>query len=138
MLTTVEKVLLLQDLEIFGFVSTEHLAQLAAVCEEAEWPARETLFRQGEPSAKLHLLVEGQVKIEGLGNNRIVEKTALDFWSFFAQSKHQLTAQTVEKCATLVLSFDDLVDILTAEAEFAWALLKYLARLGLNCPQALE
>lgn len=129
MLTTIERVLLLQDLDLFQFASTEHLAQFAAVCEEAEIPARQTVFRQGERASKLYLLVEGKVRLESKDSqNRIAEKTALEFWSFLAEGNFKVTAQTLENCTFLAISFGEVLDLLTAEAEFCWAILRYLSR----------
>lgn len=129
MLTTIEKVLLLQDLDLFQYASTEHLAQLAAACEESEMQARQTVFRQGERALKLYLLVEGKVRLESKDSQaRIAEKTALELWSFFAEGSFKVTAQTLEDCTFLAISFQDVADILTAEAEFCWAILRYFSR----------
>jgi CRP-like cAMP-binding protein len=129
--TTIEKVLLLQDLEIFGFASTEHLAKLALVCHQIEFDVDNIIFRKGEPSSKLYLLVEGHVSLENReGQKAVVEKCALGFWSFFAESTHRVTASAQGKCTLLAVSLEDMVDLLTAEPEFCLAIVKYLARLG--------
>lgn len=134
--TTIEKVLLLQDLEIFSFASTEHLAQLALVCHQIEFDADDIIFRKREPCSKLHLLVEGRVSVEEQGDeNAVVEKCALDFWSFFAESAHQVTARALGKCTLFAVSLEDLVDLLTAEPQFCWTILKYLSRLGRKLQQ---
>ncbi len=127
MLPTIEKVLLLQDLGILSFASTDHLAQLATLCQANTYPADETLFRKGEPHSELFLLVEGRVSLETEANPETVEKCALDFWSCLAQSAHEVSAKCVDDCTVLLVSFEDLVDILSSEPDLSWAILRYLA-----------
>lgn len=130
MLTTIEKVLLLQDLDLFSLATTEHLAQLAALCRESNPGRDEIIFRQADPCSKFYLLVEGKVSLQDGAQSLIVEKCGLDFWSFFAQTQHRMTARAVEECVVLAAGSEDVVDLLTAEPEFCWAILRYLARLS--------
>ena len=46
MLNVIEKVLLLQDLDLFRFAYSEHLAQLASICRETEVDNEIILFRE--------------------------------------------------------------------------------------------
>ncbi|MDA2937830.1 Crp/Fnr family transcriptional regulator [Acidobacteria bacterium AH-259-A15] len=133
MLTTVEKVLLLQDLDFFRFAYSEHLAQLASICQEKEIPKDTLLFRKGEPYPTLYLLVKGRVSLElGEGKTNTAEKRVLDFWPFLAEGKHQVTAQAAEDCVLLAVPFKDMVDLLTAEPELCWAIMRYVARRALS------
>jgi CRP-like cAMP-binding protein len=130
MATTIEKVLALQDLEIFAFASTEHLAQLAALCEQTEVASGKVLFERGHTSVRVYFLVEGRVSMLHEHKNTTVEKCALDFWSVLGQSEHAATAQAVDTCFLLSTLLDDFVDLMTAEPEFCLAILKQVARLG--------
>ena len=47
MLTTIEKVLLLQDIDIFEFTTTEDLSHIATITEEVEYKVDSTLQRRG-------------------------------------------------------------------------------------------
>ncbi len=129
MLTVIEKVLLLQDFELFRHASSEHLAQLAAVAKVIDVEKGSILFRKGETARNLLLLLEGAVALEdGDPQQAPVEaRDALDCWSFFAQSPHRYTARTAGSCRLLSVSLDDMVDLLTSEAEFCWALMRQLA-----------
>ncbi len=129
-LNTVEKVLLLQDLEIFRFASTEHLSLLAAMVREREFEAGSELFRKGDPSAELCLLVRGRAELDPIaGATEQVERVALDFLSFFSDKPHAFTATAIEPCTLLSVPYEELVDYLTSEAEFCWAILRYVSRL---------
>jgi CRP-like cAMP-binding protein len=131
MLNVIEKVLLLQDLDFFQFAYTEHLAQLASICREAEVGEQIVLFREGEECKRFHLLISGQVTLE---REEVVvdsvEHGALGTWAFFSESTHRFTATAATDCRILTVSFEEMADLLTAEPEFCWAVLKYLARLG--------
>ncbi len=129
-LKTVEKVLLLQDLDLFRFVSTEHLAQLALMAKEREIPAGSVVFRRGEASSELCLLVRGKVRLEGgEGQSEEVEQSALEFLSFFSGQPHLLAAQAVEDCTLLTVASEELVEYLSGEADLCWSLLRYVSLL---------
>ncbi len=129
-LNTVEKVLLLQDLEIFRFASTEHLSLLAAMVRERDFEPGSVLFHKGDPSAELCLLVRGRAELNPIaGSTEKVERVALDFLSFFSDKPHAFTATAIEACTLLSVPYEELVDYLTSEAEFCWAILRYVSRL---------
>jgi len=128
MLTVVEKVLLLQDMEVFGFAQTEDLAQFASVCRETEVSPGMTLFREGEMGRTLFLLVRGGIVLEKDGLElEVVNRGGLDIWSFFADSEQKFTARAVEESLLLTITFDEIVDLLTSEPEFCWAITRQLA-----------
>jgi CRP-like cAMP-binding protein len=131
MMTVIEKVLLLQDFELFRQASSEHLAQLAAVAKVIDVEIDSILFRQGETARNLLLLLEGTVVLEdGSIQAPVQRREALDYWSFFSQNPHRYTARTADRCRLLSVSLDDMVDLLTSEAEFCWALTRELARVS--------
>ena len=131
MTTIIEKVLRLQDLDTFRFTYTEHLAQLASVCEEMSRDPGFQLFRQGEACRKLYLLVEGRVRLEdGSDGTKAVQTTALEEWSFFAQEPHRYSATCIDTCLLYSVHYTQMVDLLTAEPEFCWAITRHLAKIG--------
>ena len=130
-LNVIEKVLLLQDLEFFRLAESEHLAQLASICRVVDVEPGSVLFREGEPSKVLHLLVDGSVQLEVEG--RVVgsaDREALDHWSFFAEGAHLYSAKAAAECRLLAVDHEDVADLLTAEPEFCWAIARHLAKLG--------
>lgn len=135
MLSVFEKVLLLQDLEFFAFAHTEHLSDFAALCKLVEVGKSSVLFRRGDPCPSLYLLVRGKVTIEtDSGDAETVHSDVLDCWAFFAQRPHRYTAQSLEECTLLMVSFQDLAELMTAEPEFCWALTRQLARRAVGYP----
>ncbi|HSR49427.1 MAG TPA: cyclic nucleotide-binding domain-containing protein [Acidobacteriota bacterium] len=130
-MNTIERVLRLHEIELFRLAATDHLGELAAVCQELTLDAGEILFEVDEPSTHLNILIEGKMQLANggrEGHRQVVELASLDPWAFFAQSRHSLTAQALEECKLFRISYEDLVDILTAEPDLCLALLRHLAR----------
>jgi len=131
MTTIIEKVLQLQDIEIFRYSYTEHLAQLASICRESEKEEGASLFHRGAECSHLYLLVEGQVSLElESGKTVSVQKCALDQWSFFARKPHQYSASCLESCLLYTVSYEEMVDLLTSEPEFSWSLTRHLSEIA--------
>ncbi len=133
MFKTIEKVLLLHEVELFSLALTEHLSELAAVCQVREVPTGKVLFEEDDPCSKLLVLVEGRVRLGQGGNARQASTvSSLDEWAFLAEAAHSCRAEALEDSVLLEISFEDLSDILTAEPELCLALLRYTARQGLK------
>lgn len=128
MLTTIEKVLILQDVEPFGLVSTECVAEIAMRCREVVFPAQHVLFRNGDPPLQLYILVEGAVQING--ENSRVEHSVLGLWALCAELPYRESVRTLEQSKALVLTAEDFEELLSSETELCRAVLKYLARSG--------
>lgn len=139
MLKTIEKVLLLQDLEMFHFASTEHVAHLANISQQSRFGPGETIFRKSIKTDQLYLLVRGEAEIQ-LGDQTlgVKSKTALNLWSFLARTETEITAVAVDSCLVLTAPWDDVNDILISEPDFSSALLQYLAQLGLSEERHLD
>jgi len=127
MLTTIEKVFLLQDVDLFSEASTDHLTLLAELCEDHTVQAGKKVVQAGETCSQLYLLVEGRVRIEKPGDGRTsedVERSALNFWNCLLRSPQ--TSDVV--CATdsrfLVIRSEDLLDVLTTEPGLSLAILR--------------
>lgn len=133
MTTIIEKVLQLQDIDFFRFAHTEHLAQLASVCQEKELEEGTSLFLEGQTCKTFYLLIEGRMLLKSeSGANLTVQKCALDQWSFLAQETHQYSAASQDNCLLFTVSHEEMIDLLTAEPEFGWAIARYLAKIGRN------
>ncbi len=131
MFKTIEKVLLLQDIDIFSFASTRHLAELAQVCRGRTVQPAEVIFDRGDECQTLYLLVEGTVDLtDEQGSRRPARKQCLDLWDFFSEGRHAMRAEATDEGTLLEVTYEDVMDILTAEPELSIALLKYLARAG--------
>lgn len=71
MLSTLERVLFLRSVDMFGSIAGEDLAVVAMVADERSFPAGETLVRQGEPGEGLYVIVEGEVEVTAEGGGHV-------------------------------------------------------------------
>ena len=64
MLTTIEKVITLQEVDVFEHLTTEDLAHLAFIAEEIEYPEGTLIFREGSLADSMYLVLEGRVLLQ--------------------------------------------------------------------------
>lgn len=60
---TIEKVITLKAVPMFARTSEEVLADIAAILEEVEVAAGETIFEKGEVGDSMYIIVEGRVRV---------------------------------------------------------------------------
>ncbi len=130
MLKTVEKVLLLQELEVFRKATSEQLARLAMISTDRNFEEKEVLFEKGNFCDCLQLLVDGKVQLGPSGQGPVVESMMLDPLSFFAGQPHNTAAAALTPGILLETPQHDLTDLLTSEGEFGWIILEEIARIG--------
>lgn len=131
MYKTIEKVLILHEIDVFSLAATEHLGKLAIVCRTRQVTRGEVIYEAGASCKTLHILVSGKIELGSPNGRRAIsESCCLDFWAFFAESPHYSKAQALSDCVLFELDFHEVSDILTAEPELSLAILKFLARQG--------
>lgn len=130
MLTTVEKVIFLQDIDIFESTTTENLAHIAAITEEVEFKKDQVVFKEGEFSDALYLIIEGQVKLER--ENKLVmiakEKDVFGTWALFDDEPRVVTAITFEDSHLLKIDKEDFFDLLADHVQITQGILKTMAK----------
>ncbi|MHB8417186.1 MAG: cyclic nucleotide-binding domain-containing protein [Myxococcales bacterium] len=62
-----EKILLLEGVDIFAGCSVDDLSALAAIARERRFAPGEAVYREGEPGEALYVIVDGSVRIEKAG-----------------------------------------------------------------------
>ncbi len=130
MLTVVEKVLFLQDVEIFNDTPTEDLAHIAAITEEVTIAESTVIYREGDISDSMYLVVEGKVKLEQGKRTVMVARTTDVFgkWALFDDEPRVVTATTLESCRLLRIDREDFYDLLADHTRITRALLKNLSK----------
>jgi CRP-like cAMP-binding protein len=126
MLKTIEKALLLQEIDVLRFASADHLIQLAEAGQEQIFRKGDSVVRTGEPSRTLYLLLLGCAASEGVGGCRL-EKTAVNLSACLAGAPQTCDYVCLEDCTFLSIGTLDLLDLLAGEPELSLALLKYFA-----------
>ncbi len=130
MLTTVEKVIFLQDIDIFESTTTENLAHIAAITEEVEFKKDQSIFKEGEFSDALYLVIDGQVRLER--ENKLVMiakgKDVFGTWALFDDEPRVVTATTLEDTHLLRIDKEDFVELLADHVQITQGILKTMTR----------
>jgi len=115
MLTIVEKVICLQNVDVFSELPTEQLSYLAAIAEEVDFSEGEEIYRCDEVSDALYVVLDGKVRIHRDGEELAVEEPDDTFgtWALFDETPRVATATAAVNTRLLRIDRDDFLDILT-------------------------
>lgn len=130
MLTTVEKVIFLQDVDIFKYTSTEDLAHIAAITDEIEFKANKLIFKEGDFPDALYVVIEGKVSLSR-GNQEVMVAThndAFGTWALFDDEPRVATATSLENSRLLRIDKEDFFDLLADHVEITQSILKVMAK----------
>jgi CRP-like cAMP-binding protein len=130
-LATIEKVVFLKSVDIFSHATIEELGRVAALTEEVHFEPGETIFRKGEPTDAIYLILEGRVAIEG--NVHIVrearEKQALGTVAALDRNPAVHTVKAIDAVYALKLNAQDFDDILSVDFELVRAVFHALGQI---------
>lgn len=126
MLVAVEKVIFLQDVDIFRLISTEDLARVAAITEEIECKAGHALFKINDLSDSMYMVIEGKVKLDR--NSEIVmvasHKDVFGTWALFDDEARVVNATVIEQSTLLKIDKEDFIDLLADNVRITRSVLK--------------
>jgi CRP-like cAMP-binding protein len=131
MLTIIEKVIFLQDIEAFAEIPTEPLSHIASITEEIELEPGTTLIRQDEPAEAFYFVVEGKVRLDRDGREFMEagEKQVIGTWSLFDNELPNIaTAVILEPTRLLKIDREDFLGIVADYVEITQGIFKSLAR----------
>ncbi|MFQ6114943.1 MAG: Crp/Fnr family transcriptional regulator [bacterium] len=130
MYTTIEKVIFLQDIDIFTEVRTEDLTYLAAIAEEVSFLPGAHLYQINEPADALYMIIDGKVQLHRDQQEIAVlgPREAIGTWSLFDNQPRVATATAMEETLVLRVMREDFYDLLADHVRIAEAILKALAR----------
>jgi len=130
MLTVVEKVIFLQDVDIFSEVPTEQLAYLAAIAEEETHAKDKVIYQDQEPADGMYLVVEGKVRLHRGVLEIMVAGSGDPFgtWALFDDEPRVGTATPVEETRVLRLNKEDFIDLLADNVGITQGVLKALVK----------
>jgi CRP-like cAMP-binding protein len=130
MLTTIEKVLFLQDIDIFEFTTTEDLSHIAAITEEFEYEANSIIFKEEEISDSMYVVIEGKVKLARDGQEVMTaeQKDVFGTWALFDDEPRIVTATALENTQLLRIDKEEFVDLLADHVAITQSILKTMAK----------
>jgi len=130
MLTVVEKVVFLQNVDIFEQVPAEQLSYIAAIAEEVSYSKGEIIFKENEPSDSLYLVIDGKINLEREGKQVLSAgaKDAFGTWSLLDNEPRVVTATITEDARLLRIERNDFVDLLADNVQVTQGILKTLVK----------
>ena len=130
MLTVIEKVLFLQDVEIFEHVTNEDLSYIAAIAQEVRFKAEKVVYKEGDISDSMYMVLEGKVKIH-IGESLVMMEDLKDVfgaWSLFDDEVRLVSATTYEDCLLLQIYKEDMLELLADHVGITEGILKAMAK----------
>ncbi len=130
MLTVIEKVIFLQNVDVFSEVPAEQLAYLAAIAEEVEAPEGQAIYREGDPSDSMFLVLEGHVRLHR-GNTEITTvgtKEAFGTWALFDDEPRVMAATPDQPAHLLRIDKSAFIEVLADNVQITQGVLKAIVR----------
>ncbi len=126
----IEKVFLLQQVDLLRGATAQQLALLASIAEEIAVEPDAVLLRRAEPADAMHVVVTGSVELCGAGEQTIMAQhgTAFGTWALIDEAPSLVDARVVEPARLLRITRGDFDDLLADHHELSLGLLRGLAR----------
>jgi len=128
--TLVEKVLLLQNVDLLSESRTEDLAVLAAIAEEVLYPEGALVFEEGQLADGLYVVIRGELVLtsDGKEMSRIGERSALGAWDLIEGGPRVFGTYAATETLLLRVERQDFDDVLMDYPELGQSILKGLVR----------
>lgn len=130
MLTVVERVLLLQTINLFSDVNTEQLSFLAAIAEEITVGPGRVIYRENDAPDGLYVVVSGTLMMRrgGADIDRIGPGGSFGVWALFDGAPRLTSAETIDQSRLLFISRDDFYEALSDHVDIVEGLFKHLVQ----------
>jgi len=128
MLTTIEKVIFLQEVDVFEHLTTEYLAHIAAICEEISIPSDSVIYREGWRSDAMYLVLDGRIRLHQNGKDVMIaeKKEAFGTWALFEDKPRVVTAISLDESHLLRIDKEDFIDLLADHVGITQGIMKAL------------
>jgi CRP/FNR family cyclic AMP-dependent transcriptional regulator len=129
-LTIVEKVLLLQEVDIFKDTSTENLSHIAAITVEVPYADGETIYKEDDLSDSMYVIVNGKVRLHRGEMDVMIgeEGDVFGSWALFDDEPRVASATAIEECKLLRIDKEDFYDLLADHSQITQSILKTLSK----------
>ena len=130
MLTVLEKVILLQGVDVFAEVPGDHLATLAAVAEELNLLEGDVLYAEGEAADALYLVLDGGIRlVQGERELSLADQgRAFGTWALFDEEPRLTSAVAAVDSTLLAIDREDFADLLADHVQITRSILKRMVR----------
>lgn len=128
MLSIVEKVIFLQNVEVFAQIPSEQLSYLAAIAEEDSVAKGDTIYKVDDPSNALYVVLDGKIRLHREDEDITVAEKNDPFgtWALFDDTPRVATATALEDTKLLCVEREDFLDLLSDHVQITEGVLKTL------------
>ena len=128
MLTIIEKVICLQNVDVFSEIPSEQLSYLAAITEEVSYSAGEEIYKYEEPSDALYVVLDGKVRLHRDDQEILVagENDSFGTWALFDEKPRVATATASEDARLLRIDREDFYELLSDNVQITEGVVKTL------------
>jgi len=140
-LTTLDRAIRLQRVELFSDMETDALALAGSIAAQVQCPPGTVLFKEGGSSSALYIVLEGRIRLTR-GDREIFSVgpgETLGNWALFDDQPTMASATCVEDTSVLKIEREDFFDLLADHADMTQKMFKALVKrvrnllsLGLN------
>jgi CRP-like cAMP-binding protein len=118
-LTTLDRAIRLQKVELFSDLETDALVLIAALAKQIHRDAGEALFAENTPSKALYVLLSGQVEMSRGGHPMFTvgKDETIGNWALLDEQPNVVTATPVEESWLLEIDREDFYDLLADHTE---------------------
>ena len=130
MLTSVDRLLFVRGVPIFRELRDDFFVRLASIMDELSFPAKQTIFTQGQEGRSLYILVSGRVKVH-IGNRelaRLEQGACFGEMSLFDAEPRSASITTLEPCECLILTQQQLYEAIDETPGIAVNIIRLLSR----------
>jgi len=130
MLTVMEKVALLQNVEVFHAVPTQSLARVAAIAQEVDFAARQALFNDNEAADSMFVLLEGEVVLArpGREGKKLGSGQVAGLLAFLAGDSEPESAVATQPVRALRFDQEDFYDAMAEDFNLTRGMLRTVVR----------
>ena len=129
-LDLIEKVFLLQKVDLLQGARSSHLGLLASIAEEFEVDRGDELLQAGDPNDALYVIVRGAIELSGVADQKLIarENTPFGTWSLIDSDPSVVGAIALEPTRLIRITRTDFQDLLADHPGLATGILQGLAR----------
>lgn len=130
MLTILERVIFLQNVDVFADVETEKLAAVAAIGVEIDAAPGEVLYVEAGPSDAMYLVLSGLVRLHRGQADVMRAKAgeAFGIWALFDDEVRVVSATCEQHARLLRIAKADFIELLADDVEITRGVLKAVVR----------
>ena len=130
MLTTLEKVIFLQNVDVFSEVETEKLATVAAIGVEVDAAPGEVVYVEAGPSDSMYLVLSGVVRLHRgeVDVTRARAGEAFGTWALFDDELRVVSATCEQRARLLRIDKEEFIELLADHVDITRGVLKAVVR----------